>query len=300
MGILDSIVKAAKLVGNVVSNPVKAAEKVALSPYYAARYLVDAANSLDEMPVRMKELVVSQTAQIPIESITVFREPVNKFVVGAVKILTAGKLVSKIRHVFEVFVLAGENKRYIRIEKNEIVEWKEISKNEYEEMKKQKENRDVKPPKQENIATFFRNYVKRTDPKKLWVYDPITANCQVFVYLGLLANGISVDKQLEDFIVQENVKSQVQNVSREIMKGITTTANFMRRVIGADGEIGKMTDGPLEELLNEHDKLRKLFIEHWHQMTPGVRNYVARQLNGEAEELQPRIHGPIVKLGRTE
>jgi hypothetical protein len=300
MGILDSIVNAAKIVGKVVTNPVKTIENIGMLPYTAAKYLVDTANSLDEMPVHIKELVQSPTGNIEIAKITVFREPVNRLVVGAVKVLTLGKLVTKIRHVFEVFVLKGEKERFIRVEKNEIVEWKEITEQEYKKMKKEKENEDVPLHQKESIATFFKNYVSKTDPKKLWLYDPITANCQVFVYLGLITNGIEVDKQLENFIVQENVKQQVQNVSREIMKGVTTAANFMRRVIGADGEIGSMTSNTMQEALNEHDKVSSLFIEKWHRMAPAVRRQVIIQMDKNTDLPRTVYYGPIVKLGRSE
>ena len=292
MGIFDKIANAAKLVANVVTNPIDTIKTVALSPYYAAKHIVDAANSMDEIPDSMKSLLASNEGGKQIESVVVFREPVNPFVVGAVKLLTAGKISSDIRHVFEVFVLKNAEKKYVRVEKNEIVEWKELSHSEFEKMKKEKENKTLTINNETTLRQFFSTYAQKTDAKKLWMYDPVTANCQVFVYLGLLANEIPVDKGLEDFIVQQKVRAEVQNVSREIMAGVTTAANFMRRVIGADGNSWAVeTQSNAQrfvDIMNEHANAHRCFRDTWEKLPPAVKRHVSNQMVIEQMEKKMR------------
>lgn len=279
MGILDVIKKAGNAAMAAITNPISTAVHVVTAPVKMVNRIVDTANSLDEMPKKMVELLAGGICQYPevINSVTVFREPVNKFVVGAAKILTVGKLTTKIRHVFEVFEIYNVKYQawtYIRVEKNEVVEYKIISKDQFEGLKRSHEYMEIKPHDADNLSLklFFDNYIQRTNPKVLWLYDPITANCQVFVYLGLVANEkyFTMTSAIENFIVQKDVKHEVKGISKDIMKGITTVANFSRRFVGlASGTFFDGNEGPLEraqrilgghecqfaDLLNTHAEL---------------------------------------------
>lgn len=256
MGIWDTIKKASAAAVRAVTNPVNTLKNVVTAPVAIVNRIVDTANSLDEMPEKIKELL-RNNGKDHVRSLTIFREPVNPLVVAATKVVTIGRLKTPIRHVFEVFQLGipGRGDIYVRIEKNEIVETSEISKQQYNALQRTHEHK-ILTPFGWTLDTYFSNYSRKTNPKMLWLYDPLTANCQVFVYLGLITNDYPVTKELEDWIVQKGVKTEISSTSHSIMKGITTLANFGRRFAGASGEMyGSRENFILADMLNEHAEL---------------------------------------------
>ena len=276
MGIWDVIKKAGNAAAGAITNPISTAKHIVTAPVKMVNRIVDTANSLDEMPSKIVELLASGISQPPeqIVAITIFREPVNALVVGAAKVLTLGKLQTKVRHVFEVFEIVNKtygSRTFVRMEKNEIVEYKIISEDQFNSLKRSHESLEVRPTVKDgpSLKLFFDNYVQRTNPKTLWLYDPITANCQVFVYLGLVANEsfFKMTPTIETFIVQSNVKNEVKGISKDVMKGITTVANFGRRFIGrASGSFfGDVCDPlhSLEQILHsENSDLATLLNAH--------------------------------------
>ena len=268
MGIFDVFKRASDAAVQAVTNPISTAKQIVSLPVALVNRIVDTANSLDEMPRDIKDAIVDY-GSYQITSIVIFREPVNAAVRAAARVVTGGSLTIKIRHVFEVFELATPNGPfYLRVEKDEIVKYSKIDKRELASLKQSRENQTVVLTTPLTFKQYFDNYVQHTNPKMLWLYDPVTANCQVFVYLGLLASNIPVSKELEDFIVQQGVRAQVSGMSQDIMKGITTMANFGKRFIGADGDMVEYDDdddsvgqGSFADLLNEHAELVCLWVQ---------------------------------------
>ena len=278
MGLWDILKSAAHAVGQAVANPIQTATALLTSPVKLIHRIESAANTMDEMPQSMRELI-SEKGEMPIKQIVVFREPVNTAVKLAAIVVTGGSLTFHIRHVFEVFVLehAGGGETFIRVEKNETVTSQEISKANFESLKESHQHISFEGPKVEalNMQLFFSNYIAKTDPKVLWVYDPATANCQVFVFLGLKANEIEVSQEQQDWIVQKEVRHQIGKISHFLMKGITTIANFGRHIIGADGSEfdDQHVDDDLVALLNAHAELRMeciAMLYHFLQTHPEI------------------------------
>lgn len=255
-------------VGKTIANPIATA--VMSVPLKIAHHIVDTANSLDEMPDNVKR-VMQTFGSRKIDYIVVFREPVAEAVKFGAKILTGGKLHTPIRHVFEVFVLEPSSpstkiSTYVRMDKNEVVVAEEISDVEYGKLLAQKEHMRVdlfqdSAPSHPTLQTYFDTYSSKVAQKTIWLYDPITANCQIFVYYGLEANGAG-SKIAEDWIVQKSVRSEVTGLSKDIMKGITTGANFMKRlVLKAAGDAYE--DVPLPDVtLCEDDRITKILNDH--------------------------------------
>ena len=274
MGLWDFIENAAEMAAKAITNPIHTAKTVLEAPVRLIHAIGLAANTMDEMPSALRELLQSPIGVMEIEELVVFREEVNSAVRLSAHLITAGKLTMDIRHVFEVFVLvdrfksqAGETKRrYVRIEKNEIVECKEISLDELQVLKKDHHNGYMTIRSEVlsklTLKQFFDNYAAKTDAKKLWVYDPATANCQVFVYLGLMTNGIKVTQEMEDFIVQKEVKRQIGAISGAIMKGVTTMANFAHHLVGAEGSVFEaLQRGEAQQVPDDDDIVRRWIRE---------------------------------------
>ncbi len=308
MGLWDIIKKAAGAVAHAVANPISTVEAVVESPVKLIHAIEHAANTMDEMPNALRELIKTD-GDFMIHSLIVFREPVNAAVRLSAHILTGGSLTMNIRHVFEVFVLVVPHEKdalkYVRIEKNEIVQCQELNLDQLNALKRTHEHMTIQDKKlsQLDLKLYFDNYIAHTDPKVLWLYDPATANCQVFVYLGLKSNEIRVTKQMEDFIVQKEVKQQIGAVSGTIMKGITTMANFTRHLLhlGADGEVLEAPDLTLQwalqaenralwYLLNRHATLCMRFTHDlWdfcHQKPPKPTRQREEE-KGQEEEQRP-------------
>jgi hypothetical protein len=272
-GLLSKLSNVAK---KAVVNPILIAKHLSKVPGAIAAHLVTSANSMDEEPDSIKELLAQPVCSYPIEVILVFREPVNAFVTAAAKQITSllgSNLTTDIRHVFMVFeVRAPEGIRYVRFDKNETVVGKQLNEQEVDFLKSKKEFIEVFLPETRTIKSFFMTYQAKTLARTIWMYDPITANCQIFVWLGLLTNGID-DTAVEDWIVQYSVRAEVNDISRKVLKGVTTLANFGKQVIGADGNVeesgsdsGEEDDVPstkasIASLLNTH-AARVTQLEH--------------------------------------
>lgn len=263
MGFFDALSKAASIVKSVATHPLM---------LRAIAKGIDVANSLDEAPPNIITLLDSALGTSLIDSVYVFRVPVNAIVKAGVKLMNP-QLDANIMHVFEVFSLDGN--KYVRMEKDEIVKGKEISQGELDQYIKTIEHINIKPVRQISLREYINNQASASGKKATWVYDPITANCQVFVYAGLVANGMKVDQSTEDFIVQKSVRDQVGATSKAIMKGITTFANFGRRLTGhACGHLNAGGDLILKKRLND------LLLQH-HYVTE---QYLDSQDRGRKRE----------------
>jgi hypothetical protein len=230
MGIWDIVKKAADVARNTLTNPLLS---IANAPKHMINHIVNSANRLDEMP-RNISLFIQAHGDGLVTEIIVFREPVMRAVRHAMTVLTLGKLSVDIRHVFEVFVLQSSDgkKTFVRMEKNQTVEAIIISESTLQTLYKTHEYRIVRLKEfPVTLKKYFKNYVTNTDQKTLWVYDPVTSNCQVFVYLGLLCNGATNAEAQESFIVQPEVRAQLVGIAHTITRGITTIANYGRRVL---------------------------------------------------------------------
>lgn len=276
---MKAIRDAAKAVSRAVTNPIQTATNIISAPVKLVNHIVNTANSLDEMPIKVgKEL--ERYGKYDIVKILVFREPVASAVKAGVKILTLGKLHTDIRHVFEVFVLQYESKPdsivYLRMEKNETVATSVLPKTVFDKLVVSTEHVEVVV--HETLLKFMDRYVQRTNPKVLWLYDPITANCQVFVYLGLVANGLSSTAAHEDFIVQASVRDEISSEIATVMKGITTAANYARRFVGADGPFADSEHSSTEHLLNLHAEVVYACTQ-WILSHPDVMSELCGNLN---------------------
>lgn len=180
--------------------------------------------SLDDIPPSM-EVFFEDYSRLVITGIRVYREPLVAAIQAVVETIRMKKFSEKVYHVFQVLEVNDHSgKSYLRVDKNEMVEYK----------------KSLSWPKGEHMIVdgvkeahlTVKQYFSRAEQtyrKSFWKYDPVGANCQWFVYWCLKANKLLTNK-LETWFLQRNIS--VPAASRAIMKSVTNVAGVGSRLVG--------------------------------------------------------------------
>jgi hypothetical protein len=140
-------------------------------------------------------------ANLPIQAITVCRDPVQSKVQSFINVLTAGKYEEakkKLNYddMYHLFMFVKTSKGSFRIEKNEVVK---VSKG-----GTGKKCMSVPLKKELTIESFIDNAIKRMGEAKFYAYSAKDNNCQDFIMNLLSANGLS-NAELSKFVKQDAI-----------------------------------------------------------------------------------------------
>ena len=183
--------------------------------------------------------VLNQYGNVPIQSITVFRKPIQKFVGTALNVASIGawgRAVKKYSFdkVFHLYMIAYlTNGVGILIEKNEIINIKVASASD-----EQKENGQFmkvsKPINGLTINTMLERTKTALGVNRYWEYDFRNNNCQTFVKY-LLASSNLIDNNLLNFVdqnVESIAKDSLSAPVQSFAKFTTTLASKLRTLTG--------------------------------------------------------------------
>lgn len=158
-----------------------------------------------------------------IYDILVCRRPIWRTIQYAMNVLSLGTMTKKMKqqkfdklfHTFFVIRFANDTNRYF-IEKNEVVTFGRYIQD--------KSDRFViiKPKIQISLRNFLYNPVVKYG-QKIYEYDPISANCQIFVLNVLDVNGL-LTEHIKNFVYQD-VDKVLSGYTYEISRLITKFAN---------------------------------------------------------------------------
>ena len=205
-GILSDIYNKAKDVGKAV--------------YERAKYIIKGPSQ------RTPKLnnFLEKNGNLIITSIMVCRTPVNSIIQNLVNVATLGDFQKKVHeagydNIYHLFMLLKmSNGKVIKLEKNQTVQIDFVSSADSKEFK---QINDVNM----SLNSFFQNAEKKVNLTRLYVYDPVTQNCQVFLSDMLRSSGL-LTKDLSDFINQSAEKLlDKDGIVHDIMRRITDAAN---------------------------------------------------------------------------
>ena len=125
--------------------------------------------------------------------------------------------LDKYFHLFLVLLL--ENGKLIRIDKNESVIIREISSVPNAET--------LQIPCYQTLGELWKNVIKKIPPDKLFVYDAISANCQMFVDDFLTANKLN-NPTVKQWVNQDAVGLIESPKIRGLMKITTSMWKYIK------------------------------------------------------------------------
>jgi hypothetical protein len=131
-------------------------------------------------------------------------------------------------HVYQIlYATNGREEKSFRVDKDERVSFKPVT---HPATEAQKITVVLKTP------ITMKNYFENLAPlgEKVWRYDPLEANCQYFAAWCLSVNGL-LSQQLEQWIVQPNLRPLFSKESKSIMRGVTDVANLARGYFDING-----------------------------------------------------------------
>jgi hypothetical protein len=167
---------------------------------------------------------LKSNGDLTITSIMVCRTPVNSVIQNLVNVATLGEFQKKVKeagydNVYHLFMLLKmSNGKVIELEKNQTVQIKFVSSANPKEFR-QVDNVNI------SLNQFFENAEKKVNLTRLYVYDPVTQNCQVFLSDMLRSSGF-LTKDLSDFINQSAEKLlDKDGVVHDLMRKLTDIAN---------------------------------------------------------------------------
>lgn len=201
-------------------------------PYMASK-LWESYSSMGSMSLAVKQ-ACREHGSDTIQSITVVRAPISTVIKGALLQLpgvdrNALKDVV-LYHVFQVITLVNaqtKKQTIIRFDKDERVLTKPFQAG--------GEFQSMPVPMLTGSSITLQRYFARAEEiygADLWQYDPISANCQLFVLWTLKANGL-LTRDLEKFILQGDLSRFFTAGARMGMKVITNIASILRGYVDA-------------------------------------------------------------------
>lgn len=221
---------------------------------------------------RKLEDFLSKYGDIIVDSAFVKREPVQKFVKTALDVVTVGqfsnqvnKSFDEIYHLYIILICLDQrqNIRYVRMEKNEVINIEMISNEEAnknaEESQLIESNGNVL-----DLMTLCRETENRVGTDKYIKYDALSNNCQNFIWNHI------VTMQNHHFIVPEEVKAFVlqdvsgalrgltKSITEKVSSTLTDVAGFGKRLIG-----GKETNSILHSILIPMESFTKKQANDW-------------------------------------
>ena len=200
-----------------------------------------------DIPPTFNKIVFHEYANWRIEKLLIIKKLLSNVLQSVVKSAPGVNINEDLYHVEQLFVLKNQSDwtktKYLLVSKDEVVyttiydvcpEIKNVM-----EVHPTEKAQMFKPGKVEEIqypiklSTYFYKLIAEATKKgwSLWEYDPILANCQYFVWWGLVANNLD-SPELRKFILQESSFKKVAENTRKFAKGITSTASILSRAFG--------------------------------------------------------------------
>ena len=190
-----------------------------------------------------------------VDRVMICRDPVEKAIKGVVNTLSFGKVKKEqnklgyddLYHLFAVLKLRNPNDNsiiYMKIEKNQTINIETSSSDKY----KAKDMLEYKlhDDKQDMTFDLLIYLTEKKMGSKFVPYDPITNNCQVFIYnlihiIHKYNTGEDVlPEKYKTFIMQDAAKLlQGSKIATGFSKGLTKTAGFFTRMIGGEIDVSE-------------------------------------------------------------
>ena len=165
-----------------------------------------------------------------IVAITVRRDPLQKAVEIGVNLMSLGQFEKSKKEAgydsyFHLYLIATlDNNTSLLIEKNEVINIQL-----YNGEKDIGESYNVYMPNAINLNTFLDNALNGQGFKKFSIYDPLNANCQIFLDGLMTYNNLYVyNPNLKQFIMQDYT-TLIKNLPTLSKKLAKTTTNLARR-----------------------------------------------------------------------
>jgi len=193
-------------------------------------------SSPKSMPNIFHKLIFENYAEWKVKAVYVVRSSVDKVVEAAVKAMPGVKLSGSLYHVeqyLEITTLDEKTTTYLKISKEATVLASQMNTANFPTTLPNAMKIDVPKAHLLLVKTYFTNVIAMATTKhwSLWLYDPVYANCQWFVWWCLEANGFATP-ELEKFVLQGQVATGISNGARISMKALTTIGNVVMRGFG--------------------------------------------------------------------
>lgn len=169
-----------------------------------------------------------------INSITVYRRPLNTFLKYATNILTQGKLVEAAKQysydkLFHLFVVI--NNKFVT-EKNETVNASDKVPKDLDKLNTPETKMPIPVNKSLTVGELFENSRKKIGDKHFFSYAPLSWNCQDFIQELLDASGLS-NPTIRQFIVQnvEGIAKELPKYTNPLFTTITDFAALAKQAV---------------------------------------------------------------------
>lgn len=195
---------------------------------------------------------LQQYGQLPIAGLVVCRKPINSVIDAVLRGVLSPNAVpyDKLFHLWiHVHLAASPSKMlHFNFEKNEVVRVEQVAEFDPHQCD---DHLTVSigpqsPPL--TLARMFDRALRRVGPNRLWVYDPVSQNCQRFVW-DLLSSSNLGTPQLETFILQD-INKALKGPGYYLARGATDLASFLRRLIGGKKMYGGQLDPEAQAILD--------------------------------------------------
>jgi hypothetical protein len=167
---------------------------------------------------------LKEYGRLKIKQIMICREPVNSIITNLINVASLGQLKENIKkqgydNIYHLYMLLKmDNKRVIRLEKNQNVQIGFVNSANPKEFIQINAN---------NIPLnfLFENAEKKMPLDKLYRYNPVSSNCQIFLRDMLQSSNLLTDN-LNNFIMQDSEKLlEKDGFLNNILEKLTDTAS---------------------------------------------------------------------------
>lgn len=190
-----------------------------------------------------------------IDQVLICRNPVEKTIKNLVNYLSFGKVKKEAKklgyddlyHLFSVLKLKNPNNNdiiYMKIEKNQTININVSQTNSFDAKESIKYELDEN--KQDLTFSLLMYLMEQKMKDKFTTYDPITNNCQVFIYnlLHIINKYMMGLDTLQDYyknFIMQSADKLLENspIASKFSKGITKTAGFFTRLIGGEIDVSE-------------------------------------------------------------
>lgn len=189
----------------------------------------DALSLIEErkkMPRSVRKMC-DKLGDTPIESMAVFRQPIQAGINELITILTY-KEMKKLNYddLYHTGLILECQGKLIKLERVSTIANEIIDKNDIEGV----ELRSIELPDPVSYEQFIVNAMK--DDPTFWQYHPVTNNCQLFVLQALEENNVDISENLRAFIYQDAAKVMAkQPALQQFATGVTSLANRIDNLI---------------------------------------------------------------------
>lgn len=176
-------------------------------------------------------------------SIVVIREPIKEAVGMLANAVSMGKIaefkkqngVDDLFHLFMILTL--DDGTFIRVEKNSEIDIFAVNSLPMEG-KDQNRFQVVMPEEKKTLNEMLDNTKNKIGDSLFYSYNPLSNNCQNFLYNVLFYNGFSeLNPRMKQFIIQDLTKlsKTLSPMSKDVLSGITTLGKRVQILTGGAG-----------------------------------------------------------------